>query len=165
MNPRVLCPCLDGPLSSVQIDHSGDVDSLTKSSKKLSMSLSWPSQRQQSSASTSEQLTVPNFLNAQLLDINLDSNNAQNIDNDDNDTDEDDNHSPLLANNNNINDNVKINNTQLPIFNHNHSHNSENIPKYVNVQLGGLANGIIQVKEQTSSDSLQDEPNITNLIV
>ncbi|XP_074115403.1 uncharacterized protein LOC141538040 isoform X1 [Cotesia typhae] len=165
MNPRVLCPCLDGPLSSVQIDHSGDVDSLTKSSKKLSMSLSWPSQRQQSSASTSEQLTVPNFLNAQLLDINLDSNNAQNIDNDDNDTDEDDNHSPLLANNNKINDNVKINNNQLPIFSHNHINNSENIPKYINVQLGGLANGIIQVKEQTSSNSLQDEPNITNLIV
>lgn len=166
MNPRVLSPCLDGPLSSVQIDHSGDIDSLTKSAKKFSISLGWPPSQRQLSPSTSNQLTIPNSRNAQLIDnnCNFDTETRENDDDDDDDDTDDvvnikrliemsnDYNKcsvPLLSNNNKTHN---INNNQLPIFIQSNE-NSENIPKYVNIQPGSyVANDSLETKDQSDSD-------------
>ncbi|XP_076168527.1 uncharacterized protein LOC143147294 isoform X3 [Ptiloglossa arizonensis] len=67
-NPRILSPCLDVPLASVQIEHTGQIEmQLTENNRKFS--LSWPSQHltTQSSTSTSSPLEIPS---PPLLDIN-----------------------------------------------------------------------------------------------
>ncbi|XP_017753016.1 PREDICTED: uncharacterized protein LOC108545751 [Eufriesea mexicana] len=67
-NPRILSPCLDVPLSSVQIEHTGQLDiQLTENFRKFS--LSWPPERSttRSSTSTSSPLGPPS---PPLLDIN-----------------------------------------------------------------------------------------------
>ncbi|XP_076631100.1 uncharacterized protein LOC143346666 [Colletes latitarsis] len=64
-NPRILSPCLDVPLASVQIEHTGQIEmQLTENIRKFS--LSWPTPRQTTS-STSSPLEIPN---PPLLDIN-----------------------------------------------------------------------------------------------
>lgn len=67
-NPRILAPCLDVPLASVQIEHTGQIElQLTENNRKFS--LSWPPQHPTtiSSTSGSSPLEVPSPL---LLDIN-----------------------------------------------------------------------------------------------
>ncbi|KOC65570.1 Insulin-like peptide receptor [Habropoda laboriosa] len=68
-NPRILSPCLDVPLSSVQIEHTGQFEMhLTEHLRKFS--LSWPlpfPANNQSSTSASSPLGIPS---PPLLDIN-----------------------------------------------------------------------------------------------
>ncbi|XP_015433610.1 PREDICTED: uncharacterized protein LOC107189564 [Dufourea novaeangliae] len=66
-SPRILSPCLDVPLASVQIDHTGQFEMhLTENIRKFS--LSWPPQhRNHSSTSASSPTEIPSPL---LLDIN-----------------------------------------------------------------------------------------------
>ncbi|XP_076647965.1 uncharacterized protein LOC143356288 [Halictus rubicundus] len=65
-NPRILSPCLDVPLSSVQIEHTGKFEmQLTENNRKFS--LSWPPrQNSRSSTSASSPMEIPN---PPLLDI------------------------------------------------------------------------------------------------
>ncbi|XP_033330257.2 uncharacterized protein LOC117222594 [Megalopta genalis] len=65
-NPRILSPCLDVPIASVQIEHAGQIDlQLTENNRKFS--LSWPHrQNSRSSTSASSPLEIPD---PPLLDI------------------------------------------------------------------------------------------------
>ena len=48
-NPRLLFPCLDVPLSSVQLEHTGQMEiQLTEDGRKFSFPASWPSQSSKS---------------------------------------------------------------------------------------------------------------------
>lgn len=64
-NPRLLFPCLDVPLSSVQIEHSGQMQ-MPHDLRKFSFPLSWP---QQSSKQTLPYLDT----SSNLLDVNADN--------------------------------------------------------------------------------------------
>ncbi|XP_072759038.1 uncharacterized protein [Anoplolepis gracilipes] len=65
-NPRIIAPCLDVPLSSVQLEHTAQLDiQLTENNRKFS--LSWPSQRSVSQTQESKSLNSPTPL---LLDLN-----------------------------------------------------------------------------------------------
>lgn len=62
-NPRIIAPCLDVPLSSVQLEHTAQLDiQLSENNRKFS--ISWPSQRLDSQTQESKS---PNSL---LLDLN-----------------------------------------------------------------------------------------------
>ncbi|EZA52311.1 Insulin receptor [Ooceraea biroi] len=70
MNPRIVSPCLDVPLSSVQLEHTGEFDiDLSKTNRKFS--ISWPSQRP-SQSYESQSLNSPTPL---LLDLNSQDDN------------------------------------------------------------------------------------------
>lgn len=65
-NPRLIAPCLDVPLSSVQLEHTAQVDiQLTENNRKVS--ISWPSQRQSLQSDGLKHLNSPTSL---LLDLN-----------------------------------------------------------------------------------------------
>ncbi|XP_011137908.1 uncharacterized LOC105182277 isoform X1 [Harpegnathos saltator] len=65
-NPRIVSPCLDVPLASVQLENTGQLDiQLTENIRKFS--LSWPSQRPPSQVHGSKSLDSPTPL---LLDLN-----------------------------------------------------------------------------------------------
>lgn len=65
-NPRIVSPCLDVPLASVQLEHTGQFDmQLTENNRKFS--LSWPPrQNSRSSTSASSPMEIPS---PPLLDI------------------------------------------------------------------------------------------------
>ncbi|XP_043507447.1 uncharacterized protein LOC122527382 isoform X1 [Frieseomelitta varia] len=67
-NPRIIAPCLDVPLASVQIEHTGQLE-MQLNGNMRKFSLSWPPQNPttQSSTSTSSPGSVPS---PPLLDIN-----------------------------------------------------------------------------------------------
>lgn len=67
-NPRIVAPCLDVPLASVQIEHTGQLE-MQLNGNMRKFSLSWPPQNPttQSSTSTSSPGGVPS---PPLLDIN-----------------------------------------------------------------------------------------------
>ncbi|EFN73169.1 Insulin-like peptide receptor [Camponotus floridanus] len=65
-NPRIIAPCLDVPLSSVQLEHTAQLDiQLSENNRKFS--ISWPSQR---SDSQTQELKSPNSPTSLLLDLN-----------------------------------------------------------------------------------------------
>lgn len=65
-NPRIISPCLDVPLASVQIEHTGQLDiQLPENTRKFS--ISWPSQQLASQAHDVKPLDSPTSL---LLDLN-----------------------------------------------------------------------------------------------
>ncbi|XP_017886547.1 uncharacterized protein LOC108628852 [Ceratina calcarata] len=66
-NPQILAPCLDVPLASVQIEHTGQIElQLTENIRKFS--LSWPPQNPSTTRSSTS--TSPIGLPPPLLDIN-----------------------------------------------------------------------------------------------
>lgn len=70
-NPRILSPCLDVPLASVQLEHTGQIEmQLTENIRKFSVP--WPPMRSPSEAATATPLEP-------LLDINC-QDNSQNLD-------------------------------------------------------------------------------------
>lgn len=65
-NPRIIAPCLDVPLSSVQLEHTAQLDiQLSENNRKFS--ISWPSQRLDFQTQESKSLNSPTSL---LLDLN-----------------------------------------------------------------------------------------------
>lgn len=63
-NPRIIAPCLDVPLSSVQLEHTAQLDiQLSENNRKFS--ISWPSQR-----SITQESKSPNSPTPLLLDLN-----------------------------------------------------------------------------------------------
>lgn len=75
-NPRIVSPCLDVPLASVQLEHTGQLDiQLSENIRKFSFS--WPSQPPPSQVHGSKSLDSPTplllDLNCQDDDSNLDS--------------------------------------------------------------------------------------------
>lgn len=66
MNPRIIAPCLDVPLSSVQLEHTVQLD-IQVSDNNRKFSISWPSQR---SSSQTHGLKFPNSPTPLLLDLN-----------------------------------------------------------------------------------------------
>lgn len=140
-NPRVISPCLDVPLASVQLDNSGQLDlSLPEAIKKFSMSLSWPSQRQPSSTSPLSQFNAEDPLNNLLSDINIDGEINGNIDallgiH----TEDPESSKPLLT----TDDRTRPvpNNIKIPVDDH----------KYVNFQPEKpMPNGSIQLQEESN---------------
>lgn len=74
-NPRIVSPCLDVPLASVQIEHTGQLDiQLSENTRKFS--ISWPSQQLPSQGHSFKSLDSPTPL---LLDLNC-HDDDQNLD-------------------------------------------------------------------------------------
>lgn len=65
MNPRILSPCLDVPIASVQIDHTGQFDLQIDNILQRKFSLSWPPQTNTCSSTSPIEIPSP-----PLLDIN-----------------------------------------------------------------------------------------------
>ncbi|KAG5329551.1 ILPR protein, partial [Acromyrmex charruanus] len=64
LNPRIIAPCLDVPLSSVQLEHTAQLDiQLSENNRKFS--LLWPRQ-----SSQTQGLKIPNSPTPLLLDLN-----------------------------------------------------------------------------------------------
>ncbi|XP_015177762.1 PREDICTED: receptor-type guanylate cyclase gcy-4-like isoform X2 [Polistes dominula] len=75
-NPRILSPCLDVPLASVQLEHTGQMEMhITDGVRKCS--LPW-SQNQQSPTQLSDTISSPNRTNSSLLEIDSHDDN-QNV--------------------------------------------------------------------------------------
>ncbi|XP_014611297.1 PREDICTED: receptor-type guanylate cyclase gcy-4-like isoform X1 [Polistes canadensis] len=75
-NPRILSPCLDVPLASVQLEHTGQMEMhITDSVRKCS--LPW-SQNQQSPTQLSDTISSPNRTNSSLVEIDSHDDN-QNV--------------------------------------------------------------------------------------
>ncbi|KAM0726988.1 Focal adhesion kinase 1 [Formica fusca] len=74
-NPRIISPCLDVPLSSVQLEHTAQPDiQLSENNRKFS--ISWPSQL---SVPQTQESKSPNSPTPLLLDLN-DQDDDQNLD-------------------------------------------------------------------------------------
>jgi len=145
-NPRIIAPCLDVPLSSVQLEHTAQVDiQLTDNSRKVS--ISWPSQRQSLQSDGLKHMNSPTSL---LLDLNG-QDDDHNQDSLINQSCEQDSSSPLL-------DSMVLKQTWLQeAFN---SVKDNQAHRYVNLQPGILklacepsmngSAGNIQLEERTS---------------
>ncbi|XP_029161523.1 receptor-type guanylate cyclase gcy-5-like [Nylanderia fulva] len=75
-NPRIIAPCLDVPLSSVQLEHTAQLDiQLSENNRKFS--ISWPSQR---SIAQTQESKSPNSPTPLLLDLNSGQDDDQTLD-------------------------------------------------------------------------------------
>lgn len=133
-NIRVVCPCLDVPLASVQLENTSEMDfQLPESLRKFSMSLSWPLQQQhQPNVLPLAAFATTQPSNAPLLDINPENETiGNNLDavliarNDERDV-----ALPLLP------DDLCSRYIKLHDNSHNNARNDENYPRYVNLQPG-----------------------------
>lgn len=150
MNPRIIAPCLDVPLSSVQLEHTAQLDiQLSENNRKFS--LLWPSQR--SSLPTQEQKSFPNSPTSLLLDLNG-QDDDQTLDSLISQSCEQDSSSPLLL------DSTRAS-VLKEVWLHGNSNVKDNEPhKYVNLQPSMLklscepgrngSAGNIQMEERTS---------------
>lgn len=124
-NPRIISPCLDVPLASVQMEHTGQLEmQLTENFRKFS--LSWPSNAQttRSSTSTSSPSEIPS---PPLLDINC-QDDKQNQDSLLGDATSDlDSTKPLLMNSENSSSVIALQNLQK---------DEAQAHRYVNIQPG-----------------------------
>ncbi|XP_012229636.1 uncharacterized isoform X1 [Linepithema humile] len=148
-NPRIIAPCLDVPLSSVQLEHTAQVDiQLTENNRKVSFS--WPSQRQSLQSGGLKQLNSPTSL---LLDLNG-QDDDQNQDSLINQSCEQDSSSPLL-------DSTRVSVLKQTWLQENFNNVKDNqAHRYVNLQPGILklgyepnmngSAGNIQLEERTS---------------
>ncbi|XP_015109781.1 uncharacterized protein LOC107036360 [Diachasma alloeum] len=147
-NPRALCPCLDVPLASVQLENSRQLDyPLHDNITKFSLQLSWPLSKRQEAASNSSSRISSDPTNTPLLDIHHDSNDS--VD-------------PMVA----------VHDGSMPLFSGEPSRlfppiniKPEDIPRYVNLQPCEMKirqNGGLQMQEryvegdvrETESDSV-----------
>lgn len=151
LNPRIIAPCLDVPLSSVQLEHTAQLDiQLTETNRKFS--ILWP---HRSSSQTQETLKFPNSPTPLLLDLNgLDDD--QTLDSLISQSCEQDSSSPLL-------DSTRAS-VLKQAWLHGNSNVKDNEPhRYVNLQPGMLklpcelnapgkngSAGNIQMEERTS---------------
>lgn len=148
MNPRIIAPCLDVPLSSVQLEHTAQFDiQLSDNSRKFS--LLWPSQR---SSSQSQGSKFPNSPTPLLLDLNV-QDDDQTLDSLISQSCEQDSSSPLL-------DSTRAS-VLKQAWLHGNSNVKDNEPhRYVNLQPSMLklscepgrngSAGNIQMEERTS---------------
>ncbi|XP_029044486.2 receptor-type guanylate cyclase gcy-4-like [Osmia bicornis bicornis] len=154
-NPRIISPCLDVPLASVQMEHTGQLDmQLTENFRKFS--LPWPPNAQTTRSSTS--ISSPSEMpNPPLLDINC-QDDKQNQDSLLGDATSDlDSTKPLLMNSENSSSGIALQNLQK---------NEEQAHRYVNIQPGVSASfdypgkgrkdpGNIQMEERNAMLSKQ----------
>ncbi|XP_054006339.1 uncharacterized protein LOC128891132 [Hylaeus anthracinus] len=121
-NPRILSPCLDVPLASVQIEHTGQIEmQLTENIRKFS--LSWPSQNLATQSSASNPLEM--IPNPPLLDINCPDDKQSEVSL----LGDIDSFKPLLLN--------TEESSSIPVVSHhNIEQNEEQPPRYMNVQPG-----------------------------
>lgn len=148
-NPRIIAPCLDVPLSSVQLEHTAQVDiQLTENNRKVSFS--WPSQRQSLQNDGLKRLNSPTSL---LLDLNG-QDDDQNQDSLISQSCEQDSSSPLL-------DSTRVSVLKQTWLQDNFNNVKDNqAHRYVNLQPGILklgcepsmngSAGNIQLEERTS---------------
>lgn len=147
MNPRIIAPCLDVPLSSVQLEHTAQLDiQLSENTRKFSVL--WP----QRSSSQTQGLKFPNSPTPLLLDLNG-QDDDQTLDSLISQSCEQDSSSPLLCDS-----------TRASVLKQAWLHansNKDNEPhRYVNLQPGMLklpsetvingSAGNIQMEERTS---------------
>ncbi|XP_011630756.1 uncharacterized LOC105422894 isoform X1 [Pogonomyrmex barbatus] len=148
MNPRIIAPCLDVPLSSVQLEHTAQLDiQLSESNRKFS--IPWPSQRL---SSQTHGLKFPNSPTPLLLDLNG-QDDDQTLDSLINQSCEQDSSSPLL-------DPTRASILKQAWLHGEDSNIKDNEPhRYVNLQPGMLkltepcsngSAGNIQMEERTS---------------
>jgi len=163
MNPRIVSPCLDVPLSSVQLEHTGQFNiQLSKNNRKFS--ISWPSQRPSQNGSKS--LNSPTPL---LLDLNSQDDNQNESHNLESflmgQSSEQDSSSPLL-------DSKRTSILKKTWLEENYNDNDNQIHRYVNLQPGMLKlacehrngnAGNIQMEERTSM--LPEEKSTDNVSV
>ncbi|KAK0157842.1 hypothetical protein PV328_011532 [Microctonus aethiopoides] len=155
-NQRVVSPCLDVPLASVQLENSGQLDiPLPEAIRKFSMSLSWPSQRR--SSSSASQLTplnaVNNLSNSPLVDINnVNENNIDNLLFGIQNNEQDSSSWPLLS----TADRLQMLIQGATIISSNDDNNDE-VHKYINLQPGEnqfLPNKNTQMQDKKQSDTV-----------
>ncbi|XP_012143005.2 uncharacterized protein LOC100883782 isoform X1 [Megachile rotundata] len=148
-NPRILSPCLDVPLASVQIEHTGQLEmQLPETFRKFS--LSWSSQNHQtarSSTSASNPLETPN---PPLLDINYqdDKPNQESLLGDA--VSDVDSAKPLLMNSSN-------GSSALIVNMQNFKRNEEQPHRYVNIQPGALTSFDSATRGQKDVANIQME--------
>ncbi|XP_034938536.1 uncharacterized protein [Chelonus insularis] len=153
MNPCALSPCLDGPRSSVQLENGQELDvTLTKPSKKFSLSLGWSSSQRRLSSLPS--ITQPT---TQLVDISTDEevNNLDRLLEIPMNSSDIENSLPLLSTN-----------RLSRVLEDDTITNGKDIPSYVNTQPGEnlvpLANGNILLKQRDVTND--DNSEINSLI-
>lgn len=153
INPRIVSPCLDVPLSSVQLEHTGQFNiELSQNNRKFSISPSWSSQRS-SQTYGSKSLNSPTPL---LLDLNSQDSNQNDNHNLESfligQSSEQDSSSPLLDSKRTL----MLKKTWLQGISND---NDNQIHRYVNLQPGMLKlacehrngnAGSIQMEERTS---------------
>lgn len=149
MNPRIIAPCLDVPLSSVQLEHTAQLDiQLPENSRKFSVL--WT----QRSSSQTQELKFPNLPTPLLLDLNG-QDDDQTLDSLISQSCEQDSSSPLLL----------CDSTRASVLKQAWLHANSNVKdsephRYVNLQPGMLklscetgingSAGNIQMEERTS---------------
>lgn len=145
-NPRILSPCLDVPLASVQIEHTGQLDiELPENLRKFS--LSWPPQNSTTrSTSTSSPFGIPY---PPLLDIN--DHDDKPIENSimGNGITDIESSRPLL-----LNANESL--SGLPMILQSFKQKEESPHKYVNIQ-PGISNNCDYSSDQNGGSSIQME--------
>lgn len=166
-NPRIIAPCLDVPLSSVQLEHTAQLDVQLSEQNNRKFSISWPSRNGElpSLQNESKSLNSPLLLdlNGQDDDQNL---NSLLI----NQSSEQDSTSPLL---NSAKPNTNLKHAWLKDFNN--VQGNEQAHRYVNIQPGMLKltsgepgmNGSvsnIQMEERTSMLPEKKSPDNVSML-